>query len=728
MVERKRLAWFHRRAAPAETPLTSWLRTVLAATVLIPMTVFVIVAWWGYDKTRADAEAAVIGAASLALDHAQKTFAVTLEVARRTAEISAGPDQQVLADQAALQQRLTDMVIGLPSTLNVNVWDATGRPLLRSDAPIDREVSIADRAYFTEQRDLDPGVGVTDVFLGRQTGKELMNLTIRRPSADGSFRGIVAVSLSPSYFRDYYQSLTRDDPRLANFSLIRTDGVFLARSPPTPDGSRRMLPDSPTLRRILAGETEGSHMVPARSGREARIISFRRIPDYPLYVAVGFSRRAVFADWTRFVGILAAIMVPTTAGLFYVTWVALRKTRREQQIAKELDEETRRRAAAERSMLESQRLNTLSALTSGVAHDFNNLLAIISTSLHVLRLRHPALGDDRQVQAMTRAIQSGARLTRQLLSFSRKQALKPEPVHLRTWLPPVAELIRSSLGANVTLKVGVAPDTAPIRVDPAELELALINLALNARHALPHGGSIALNAHNARPSAEGIARRVTISVTDDGVGIPADVLPRVREAFYTTRESGTGSGLGLTQVDALVTQSGGSMHIDSEVGVGTTVYLDFPAIDAAEPAASASGGPVTARLSGMLLLVEDNDEVSTSMKTLLSGWGITVHTVASSAAALDWLARNERLPDLVLSDIAMPGRMNGVDLALKLQGDHPGLPVLLTTGYTDQLDQAVRAGLEVLPKPIAPVELLERLRRVLESPVPDTGSVASRNR
>ena len=728
MAAHKRLTWFHGLAGPADTPLTSWLRTVLAATLLIPVAVFVIVASWGYDQTRAEAEAAVGRAADLALDHAQKTFAIALEVARHTGEISTGPDQQVLADQAALQQRLIDTVVGLPSTLNVNVWDANGRALLRSDAPIDREVSIADRAYFIEQRDQNPGIGVTDVFLGRQTGKELMNLTIRRPSDDGSFRGIVAVSLSPAYFRGYYQSLTRDDPRLASFSLIRTDGVFLARSPPPPDGSNRVPPDSPTLRRIRAGETAGSHQVPARNGREARIVSFRRVPDYPLYVVVGFSRRAVFADWTRFVGILAAIMVPTTAGLFYVTWVALRKTRREQQIAKELDEETRRRAAAERSMLESQRLNTLSALTSGVAHDFNNLLAIISTSLHVLRLKNPALGDDRQVQAMTRAIQSGTRLTRQLLSFSRKQALKPEPVHLRTWLPPVAELIRSSLGANVTLRVSVAPDTAPIRVAPAELELALINLALNARHALPHGGSIELNAHNARPSAGDGMRRVTISVTDDGVGIPADVLPRVREAFYTTREAGTGSGLGLTQVDALVMQSGGSMQIDSAVGSGTTVRLDFPAIDAAEPAASAPGGPVTARLRGVLLLVEDNDEVSASMKSLLSGWGITVHATASAAAALDWLARAERLPDVVLSDIAMPGRMNGVDLALKLQDDHPGLPVLLTTGYTDQLEHAVRAGVEVLPKPIAPAELLERLRRILEAPVSDTSGVASGNR
>ena len=275
-------------------------------------------------------------------------------------------------------------------------------------------------------------------------------------------------------------------------------------------------------------------------------------------------------------GLLAALLVPVTAGLSYVSLVALRKTRREQAITAALNEAVQRRATAEKGRQESQKLETLAQLTGGVAHDFNNLLAIVSSSLHVHRHLHPELGEERHIQAMARAVQSGTRLTRQLLSFSRKQALRPEVIALQSWLPGAEGLLRSTLGSRIAMEMAVDADVCPISVDAAELELALINLAINAKHAMPGGGRLRITARNEGASEDGTTM-VAIAVADTGVGIAADVLPRVFEPFFTTRMNEAGSGLGLSQVHGFCAQAGGRARIASEPGVGTTVEMVLPA-------------------------------------------------------------------------------------------------------------------------------------------------------
>jgi two-component system NtrC family sensor kinase len=698
-----------------ETPLGTWLRMVLLGAVLIPLTVFLAVASWGLQTARSDAETVASRATRLAAEHAHGAFEIAAEVARKTGAITAGPDADVLARHEALRQRLSDIATGLPVVVNLNVWDATGRPIARSDAALDRKVQVSDRDYFAELRDHPDtlaafdGFGVSEVIKGRQTGKPLMNLANRRTSADGSFRGVVAVSLSPDFFRGYYRSLTVEDTRLATFTLVRRDGAVLARWPDLPEGQTRMPEDSEVLQRMRRGETEGL-VVRADPGiSRTRLVSFRQVPGYPLYVVAGFSEAAVFARWAHFLLVLAAVLLPITVGLVYVSWVALRKTRQENATAAALRDEIRRRSAAEKAMLESQRLETLAVLTGGVAHDFNNLLAVVNASLHLHTRKYPAQASEPQMKAMARAIQSGVRLTRQLLSFSRKQALSPEPVELQSWLPGVSDLLRTTLGTSVELRHDVAADTANIFVDTAELELALINLAVNARHALPRGGHMTIFAANAGD----VPGRVLLQVRDDGVGIAQEVLPRVLEPFFTTRERGSGSGLGLTQVHGLVTQAGGHLEIDSKPGFGTTVKLYFPAVEA-------SGGAVApmfeneSPLRGKLLLVEDNLEVAASMADMLSASGLRIDRAGSAEEALQRLASAVVLPDVVLSDIAMPGEMDGIELAFRLRETYPGLPVLLATGYADKLEVATRGGLEVLAKPLSPHHLMRRLRELTQ--------------
>ncbi len=704
-----------------ESPLTSWLRAVLWGAFLVPATAFVIIAWWGYERAAHDAEANVAHACELAWRQAVRTFAVTADIARRADLAAAGSDEAVRSREAEIHRRLADMTSGLPSVVNLNVWDAGGRPLVRSDIfPVDPNAIVADRQYFQDQRAKASPLGISEPIIGRQSGRELFNATIRRSASDGRFTGLVSVSLAPDFFRDYYQSLASEQQSLENFVLARLDGTVLTRWPKADDDMKRLPADSQVMARIAAGDTRGTLIAPPGHGQEARIISFRRVEGFPLIVIARVGRGAMLASWTRFVALVAGILLPTAAGLVYVSWVALKKTRREAATAAALQEQVRRRASAERSLLQTQKLETLAVVTGGVAHDFNNLLAIVTASLHILQRRHPDLAREKHMQAMNRAVQTGVRLTRQLLSFTRKQALRPETLLLQTWLPANEGLFQSTLGSTVSWQLSIDPGTLPITVDVGELELALINLVVNARHAMPDGGTLALAVGNAPPAPGPAPRpRVVLAIRDSGVGIPPDLLDKVVEPFFTTRAKGAGSGLGLSQVQGFCTEAGGELRIASAVGLGTTVEIFVPAAaQTALPEPPELRAPAVLR--GRVLLVEDNEDVGATTETMLRAAGLEPMRRLDADAALAYLAATAELPDVVLSDISMPGSMNGIDFALTLKRRHPELPVLLTTGYTEQLDKAVASGLRVLPKPVAPEDLLAELATLLAKKVGDT--------
>ena len=698
-----------------DTPLASWLRAVLWGALLVPLTAFVAASWWGYEHAVGEAQAAAARTAVLVRGQAQRTFEIAQHIAQRADQAAAGDDASLRAREAEIHARLADMVAGLPAVVNLNVWDAHGRPIARSDRyPTDRIVAVDDRPYFLQQKNAPVPLGISDVLTGRQTGLELVNATIRRTTQDGQFDGIVSVSLAPAFFREYYRSLAADNPALARFALVRTDGAILATWPQADAGDPRQVAlNDDVFARVKAGDSEGHLMVRSRRDGQMRFVSFQRVGPYPLYIVAGVSRAAMLAGWLRFVGLLAALLVPVTAGLTYVSLVALRKTRREQAITAALNDAVKRRATAEKGLMESQKLETLAQLTGGVAHDFNNLLAIVSSSLHVHRHLHPEFGEERHVQAMARAVQSGTRLTRQLLSFSRKQALRPELIALQTWLPGAEGLLRSTLGSRIEMEIAVDPDVCPISVDVAELELALINLALNARHAMPDGGRLRITARNEGASEDGTTM-VVVAVADTGVGIAADVLPRVFEPFFTTRAKEAGSGLGLSQVHGFCAQAGGRARIGSEPGQGTTVELVLPA-EAWQSRAPATAAAATdpGRLAGHVLLVEDNDDVAQSTAAILQASGLEVTHQWSADAALAALTGGATLPDIVLSDIEMPGKLNGMDLAFRLRELWPKLPVVLITGYAKQLEDAVSGGLRVLPKPTPPQDLLRELRKAM---------------
>ena len=365
---------------------------------------------------------------------------------------------------------------------------------------------------------------------------------------------------------------------------------------------------------------------------------------------------------------------------------------------------------AERLLRQSQKLDAIGQLTGGVAHDFNNLLMVIAGGLSLLERPEDAQRRLRVIAQMRQATERGASLSRKLLAFSRRQPLNPEPVDLHRQIDGMRELLDRTLRGDVEVRTELADDLWPIKVDPAEWELVVLNLCVNARDAMPDGGVITIGARNAPQVRQGEVTGdfVAVSVCDTGTGMSAAVLTHIFEPFFTTKEIGKGSGLGLPQVYGFTQQSGGTITVASVVGEGTTVTMLLPRT-AGSPAEPAPRRADNTRHSGGLrsiLLVEDNDEVATLVTEMLRELGYRVTRAASAQGALGALADGREI-DLVLSDIMMPGTMNGMQLAREVRRRRPGAPILLTTGYAGAaVQEAEVGGIDILCKPYA-IEALD---------------------
>ncbi|MGJ4964949.1 response regulator [Bradyrhizobium sp. HKCCYLRH3061] len=377
------------------------------------------------------------------------------------------------------------------------------------------------------------------------------------------------------------------------------------------------------------------------------------------------------------------------------------------------------RARVEETLRQAQKIEAIGRLTGGVAHDFNNLLMVISGGLDMLDRQSDPARRRRLMDGMIQAAQRGASLTRQLLAFSRRQELRPEPVDIARQIGGMRELLDRSLRGDVHVEFDFPDALWPVAVDPGELELVVLNLAVNARDAMPAGGTILVRAENLRnlQDDELAGDYVRLSVIDTGTGMTDDVRMRVFEPFFTTKDVGKGSGLGLAQVYGFVTQSRGTVRIDSEVGKGTTIALYLPRsaqaasrqqhhlLDLQRPRARRHD-------EGRVLLVEDDDEVAALVGEMLRQLGYEVTRASSAAAALGALA-DGRTVDLVFSDVMMPGGMNGVELAREIQKRRGDMPILLTSGYSGAAVHAAKeAGVRILSKPYRIDELAAALDAV----------------
>ncbi len=690
-----------RAPARPRAPLLS-LRILALLCIGLPLLVYGVVGAVRYQQIIAETEVRLDRALRIATEHARRVLETNETLLARAVEaIGAADGETIRRQEARIHQQLAAMSLNKPQIQGVWVVDEGG-DIVASDRmlPVKAGLNVADRPYFQWHEDRRGGIFVSDLLASRVSGRTFFDLSRGRYAADGTFAGTVSTSLDPEYFEAFHGDLAADEPGLA-ITMLREDGAILSRWPPLPEGPGRLADDSPVMRLIRAGRTSGGTRGISSVDQRQRLLTFTRVGDFPVYLGTGMAMREIRSRWLDEMSWLAAFGLPPLLGLFLVARIAIGRTRDALDAAHRLSEETLARRRVEESLLQSQKLEALGRLTGGVAHDFNNALMVISNNLFLLKEKQPEV-DRARVASMERAVESATKLTRQLLAFSRRQALVPEYVRLQDRLPSFRDLLEPVLGRQIELVVMTAQDTQPIMIDPAEFELALINLAVNARDAMSGGGHFRLAARNAAADELPPGLKppmVMIEANDSGKGIPPELLGKVFEPFFTTKPVGGGTGLGLSQIYGLCQRGGGLATIQSQLGVGTTVRLFFPPV-AERPADVANEPPaLPTNLARTVLLVEDNDEVAEALQPVLQSLGCQVTRLDRAATAAEWLGRQSRLPDVLLSDVVMPGEMDGLTLAQRARARFPGLRIILITGYAEQMEAISRQGFEVIPKP-----------------------------
>ena len=414
----------------------------------------------------------------------------------------------------------------------------------------------------------------------------------------------------------------------------------------------------------------------------------------------------------RYGGImLLAIMAALVAIVVAVSATAQRR------INEALRREIAEREAAEERLRQAQKMQAVGQLTGGIAHDFNNLLTPIMGGLEIIT---GVTAEPRTRSLAANALEAarrGAKLTSQLLAFSRTHRLSSAPVPVNELIDGIQDLIRHTIGPAIDVRLALDPDCGAALADANQIENALLNLAINARDAMPDGGTLTLATGCETVGEDGelaAGDYVAISIADTGSGMPPEVLARATEPFFTTKEIGKGTGLGLAQVYGVAQQFNGTLRIQSEVGVGTTIHMLLPAATAraAAPHAETEAVPSLGRRAGDLLVVDDDGDVRAFLVSTLESFGYRVRSAEGAETALRLL--DEHPPELLLVDYAMPG-MNGADLARRVRASHPELPIVFVTGHadTEDLKTAVGAGAPILHKPFGARELAAAIDRHL---------------
>ncbi len=711
------------RTLPKDPRALKLYHGLIAASVLLPLLIFAFAAWQNWQQLERLARERAQRRASLVAEHALKVFQGNEQVLRRIDERARG----LTWDQIAASAELNAFLNSLPKEVD----HLQGAGLIRPDGRLANvnaifpapPTDLSDRDYFQAAR-REPGrTYVSAPQVGRLTGQPFFRLARQRSDTGGS-DGVIFVSMAPEYFTRFYHTITRGEDAV---TMARADGTVLARDPAVTTGSEVLSPASGFMQGIAQAE-QGLYRTVSELDRVERIHAYQRVGSYPVYVSYGFSLRAVAREWRDNLVTFGAVTGLASLALFLLSILVLRRAREERRIFAEYQAEVQRREEAEARLRQSQKMEAVGQLTGGVAHDFNNLLTVVTGSLDLLRQRMDG-GNARDLRLVTNALegaQRAAALTHRLLAFSRQQPLEPKPVDANKLMASMSELLRRTLGEHVAIETVLAGGLWKTHADPNQLESAILNLAVNARDAMPDGGRLTIETANAALDEAYAATReevkagqyVMISVSDTGTGMAPEVAQRVFEPFFTTKPVGKGTGLGLSQVYGFMKQSGGHVALYSEPGQGTTVKLYLPRYKGPDEATSGDerqDAPSRSRNGETVLVVEDDEMVRRFTVEALREAGYRVLEAADGPVGLALLERN---PDtaLLFTDVVLAGPLNGRKLADEALRRRPDLKVVFTTGYTrnaiihhGRLDE----GVNFLGKPFTARDLYKKIRTVL---------------
>src|SRR5262245_17308247 len=684
------------------------LQLMMVASVVLPVVLFAFAAWLNYGHELRVADDRIERSLDILHEHTLKVFQTVERAIAEVDEIVRGmPDAEIREEQPRLHERVKRIVDALPQLRAIFLIDRDGQPLVSSlFVQVPGDLRSGERSFFNAHIANDVGTFVSEVVTPRSAefGAFFFVLSRRRPSADGAFNGVIAVAVLPQYFEEFYTLIGRSPGEL--YALIRADGRFLARYPQAPDRLRAV---GPGLETALAQGPERE----IRTGRSQideveRRVGYRKLEGFPVYAIAGINTSAIRDEWTATMASHLVYGLPATLFILLILAVALRRTRR-------LHDEAERREAAEAALRQAQRLEAIGQMTGGVAHDFNNLLMVVSGSAERLRRDLTSEKHRRLLDMIMNATNRGESLTRQLLAFSRRQMLTPVVMALAQRIPELNDMLTRSLRDDITLEVAIPEEGCTVKADASELELALLNLAVNARDAMPNGGTLRISAEPAAltgsPAEDGLTGDfVAIRVADTGSGIAPEILPHVFEPFFTTKDVGKGTGLGLSQVYGFAKQSGGAATVASTVGRGTVITLYLPRTqDLPAPSVALAEREAAPRRAGTVLVVEDSPEVAEVATAFFQQLGYMVKQVAGAKEALELIGNDAKI-DLVFSDLLMPGGMSGLELGPAIRRRYPAMPVLLATGYSDGVHDALEQGFVVLQKPFDLAALEQGLR------------------
>jgi signal transduction histidine kinase/ActR/RegA family two-component response regulator len=643
------------------------------------------------------------------------------EADRTRAFASAG---KALFDYMQVELRRT------PQIRSILLVGPDGRVVVNSsEYPMVKNFDVSGRDYFAHHRD-NPSA---DMFIGRPVKsrfnkKWLISLSRRLDTPDGKFGGVVIAAVEPEYFNGFYGSF--DVGPRGSVYLFRRDGICMVRQPfdeGLVDFDFRKLE---LFRSFLPASDNGLFSIKSRIDGLHKRVAYRTVAGYPLVVEINLADDDILAPWRARAwkqadGGLVMILLAST-----LCWFLLRQIRGLETAGEALSAQVAERERAEAALRESeerlaqaQKMEAIGRLAGGVAHDFNNLLVVITgyTDLLLSRLgeQSPAAPELKEILA---AGNRAAELTRQLLAFSRRQMLQPVVLDLNATVSGLEGMIRRLIGEDVALSVRLSDRPAKVLADPTQIEQVVVNLAVNARDAMPEGGSLTISTRAVRLDRTSLpgehaslvpGPHVMLEVKDTGMGMSDEIQSHAFEPFFTTKEKRKGTGLGLSTVYGIVNQSSGHILLDSRPGYGSTfrIYLPEAPGDVASPPPAADA-EASGHAGGTVLVAEDEESVRSLVRRILEGCGYEVLDAARGEDALARFTQAGGAIDLLVTDVIMPG-MSGPELARRLRSRNPGLRILYMSGYTDDLltKHGIRDA-DFIQKPFSPDAFA---RKVLEA-------------
>ncbi len=589
--------------------------------------------------------------------------------------------------------------LNLPSAIvQLTVVDADGRSFVSSIDPNAERVDVSDRQHIKVHRENRvSGLYISAPVFGRISNLWTIQFTRAIRDGQGKIQAILVASYDLRDFISFYSGLNIGGK--GAISLTGHDGIVRVRSAADISYGQDVSA-SPRFRKIVEernGRIDGQTTIDTVT----RVGFFSTSDRYPFFTLVAFDQGYLENRLTTLrspvIASLLGFALVLTLAMGGAVWAL------------------RRQAAAAAQLHHTQRLEALGRLTGGIAHDFNNLLTIIVGSLDLLRRAK----EDRRSRYIDNALLAAERakaLTQQLLAFSRSQALLPAVTDLNQLIVQMGGMLTHSLRENIAVEFDLSPELWPVRIDADQFQVALINLAVNARDAMPEGGSLRVRTQNLPATDE-----VCLTVGDTGIGMSPELAARVFEPFFTTKDVGKGTGLGLAQVHGFVHQSEGRLTLDSTPGLGTTVSLIFPRSHAPVDTAKADDASLPQIPAGLnVLVVDDNKEIAALATTALEEQGCRTQQAYAASEALAMLRRSRF--DVLVTDIVMPGDMDGITLAKSAKATAPDLAIVLMTGYSERLERNEPFEGELMLKPFSPKDLIAALQRALHTPVKGQGT------